>query len=291
MPFAVLVLAGSLAALAVGLLARRWAPVRTAVPAEPALAHAGAREAAREHPEAATGLALGLGLALVLAGGVVLAALAIAVRSGDALASIDGGAARWAHRHATDWSTQGLRVVTAFGETWMAILVAVLVAAADAVRRRTPWTAAFLLAAIGGDKLLTQLIKLLVDRVRPDLVPEAATLGPSFPSGHSSTAAVLWSAVAIVLAGRLGRRAVVPLAAGAAGIAVAVAASRVLLDVHWVSDVLAGLALGWGWCAACAVAFGWTARRRRVASARRPGDRGFAIGRPGKPDRPWPGSP
>jgi hypothetical protein len=42
----------------------------------------------------------------------------------------------------------------------------------------------------------------------------------------------------------------------AAGIAVAVAASRVLLDVHWLTDVIAGLALGWAWFAVCAIAFG-----------------------------------
>ena len=40
------------------------------------------------------------------------------------------------------------------------------------------------------------------------------------------------------------------------GLAVAVAASRVLLDVHWLSDVVAGLALGWAWFAVCAVAVG-----------------------------------
>ena len=46
----------------------------------------------------------------------------------------------------------------------------------------------------------------------------------------------------------------VAFAAGA--VAVAVAASRVLLDVHWVTDVIAGLSLGWAWFALCAVAFG-----------------------------------
>jgi undecaprenyl-diphosphatase len=35
-----------------------------------------------------------------------------------------------------------------------------------------------------------------------------------------------------------------------------VAGSRVLLDVHWLTDVLGGLALGWAWFAACAIAFG-----------------------------------
>ncbi len=39
------------------------------------------------------------------------------------------------------------------------------------------------------------------------------------------------------------------------------ACSRVLLDFHWVSDVVAGLALGWGWFAVCAIAFGgWLLR-------------------------------
>ena len=51
------------------------------------------------------------------------------------------------------------------------------------------------------------------------------------------------------------------LAGAAVGIAVAVACSRVLLDLHWLSDVVAGLALGWGWFAVCAVAFGgWLLR-------------------------------
>ena len=35
----------------------------------------------------------------------------------------------------------------------------------------------------------------------------------------------------------------------------AIAATRVLLGVHWLSDVVAGLALGWAWFAVCAIAF------------------------------------
>jgi membrane-associated phospholipid phosphatase len=39
-------------------------------------------------------------------------------------------------------------------------------------------------------------------------------------------------------------------------VAVAVACSRVMLGVHWLSDVIAGLAFGWAWFAVCAIAFG-----------------------------------
>ena len=44
--------------------------------------------------------------------------------------------------------------------------------------------------------------------------------------------------------------------ATAVAIAVGVAASRVLLDVHWLSDVVAGIVLGWAWFAVCSIAFG-----------------------------------
>src|SRR6185295_16734735 len=84
-----------------------------------------------------------------------------------------------------------------------------------------------------------------------------------FPSGHSSTAASFYAALALILARRRSARVRALLAGSAGAIAVAVAASRVLLDVHWLSDVIAGVMLGWAWFALCAVAFG--GRRLRFA--------------------------
>ena len=214
----------------------------------------------------ATGLALTLALVVIVGGGLVLAGLALVVRNTHGLAGIDTSVANWGDRHATAFSTDGLKLVTDFGETWMAVIVGVVVMLVEAVTTRSRWVLPFLLAVIVGDKLLTEAIKQLVDRIRPHLNPIAATLGPSFPSGHASTAAALWAAVALVAARWRGRRAWPVLVALAVSIAVAVAASRVLLDVHWLTDVIAGLALGWAWFAACTVAF--APRVLRFAAAR-----------------------
>jgi membrane-associated phospholipid phosphatase len=266
MPFLLLLIVAFSSGLAAALLTRLY-PRRTVAPpvleaAREAGRHATgptarrAMRAARLDPERATGLALTLAVGAVLIGGVVLALLAVAVRSTAVLAGVDTSVAEWGNRHASAWSHDAITLVTGLGETWTVIVVAVLVAAVEITRTRNRWVVPFLLAVIVGDKLLTEAIKQLVDRARPALEPVAATLGPSFPSGHTSTAAASWAAFALVAGRWWGPRAWPALAGAAVGIAVAVAASRVLLDVHWLTDVLAGLALGWAWFAVCAIAFG-----------------------------------
>ncbi|MGN6257204.1 MAG: phosphatase PAP2 family protein [Solirubrobacterales bacterium] len=215
-----------------------------------------ARRAARLDPEKATGLALTLALLVVFVGGVLLALLAVLVRSTDLLAGIDSSVAEWGNRHASAWSHDALTLVTDLGETVTVVVVAAVVALVEFTRTRNRWVVPFLLTVIVGDKLLTAVIKELIDRARPTIEAVAATLGPSFPSGHTSTAAASWAAFALVAGRWWGRSSWPALAGVAVGIAVGVAASRVLLDVHWLTDVLAGLALGWAWFAACAIAFG-----------------------------------
>ena len=132
----------------------------------------------------------------------------------------------------------------------------VVLAVAETIRERTVWVMVFLVAVLGGEELLSTTVKDLVDRLRPTFNPAAATLGPSFPSGHSATAAAFYAAAALLLGRWRARPTRAVLAGLAVGIAVAVAASRVLLDLHWLSDVIGGLALGWAWFAVCGIAFG-----------------------------------
>jgi undecaprenyl-diphosphatase len=193
---------------------------------------------------------------------MIVIALAILVSHTDLLHGLDQSVAQWSDESFGASAHRALTYVTDLGETWMVAIVATVVAVVDLIRRRNLWTPFFLLLAILGDKLLTQELKQIVDRARPTFEPIAATLGPSFPSGHSSTAAASWAAFAFVAALWWGRRSWALLTGLAVAIAVAVAATRVFLDVHWLTDVIGGLALGWAWFAACALALSSRLRQR-----------------------------
>ena len=226
--------------------------------------------------EVASGLALTLALGALIAGGIVIAGLVVLLRTSHSLVAIDRSAARWGAAHASHVSTHGLTLITNLGDAPLVPVMAAVLVIAELLRRRSRWLVPFLLAVMLGNELATVTIKSAVERARPTLNPLAHTLGPSFPSGHSSTAASFFAAAALILARGRGVRTRAVLAGAAVGLAVAVAASRVLLDLHWLSDVIAGLALGWAWFALCAIAFGGRllelgAPLERIRGRRRPG--------------------
>lgn len=211
---------------------------------------------ARFEPSVATGLALTLALVLAIGGGVVIGVLAYLVRTNSHLIGIDNSAAKWGHRHATATSTHVLNAITQLGSVYVVIGLCVLLGVAETIRERSVWVVPFVVAVVGGEEILTTSVKALVDRTRPTFNPAAASLGPAFPSGHSATSAAFYATAALLLGRWRSRRVRALLAGLAAGVAVAVAASRVLLDVHWFTDVIAGLSLGWAWFAICGMAFG-----------------------------------
>ncbi|MFE1249212.1 phosphatase PAP2 family protein [Streptomyces sp. NPDC058735] len=127
------------------------------------------------------------------------------------------GAARalsWAGEHAAMWLAAGLAGAAVDG------------------RRRGAWLRGTALTA--GAHLVSMGVKRVVRRPRPaHVVPLVRTAGRhSFPSSHATS-----SAAAAVAFGALGVRAVPPLAA-------AVCVSRLVVGVHYPSDVAAGAALG-----------------------------------------------
>jgi undecaprenyl-diphosphatase len=214
------------------------------------------RMPARLDPKTETGLLLVLALVVLVIGGVILGALGLLVRSNSSLLRIDKSVAPWGEDHMTSFAQTMLDFVTSFGSTGVIVGFTIGVFVVEMIRRPSRWLPLFLIAVTIGQTIMSTQIKNLLDRVRPTANPIAHTLGPSFPSGHTTGAAACFAAFALVLGRGRSRNVQSLLAGGAVFIAIAVAASRVLLGVHWLSDVIGGLALGWGWFALCSIAFG-----------------------------------
>lgn len=102
---------------------------------------------------------------------------------------------------------------------------------------------------VAGGWIANTGLKLLVGRERPQIVPHLMEAGgESFPSGHSFNAAVVYIAMAIAFAALSRRHSVRYTIIGAAMVLSAMVAwSRVMLGVHFPSDVTAGWLGGAGW--------------------------------------------
>ncbi|EGX55595.1 integral membrane protein, partial [Streptomyces zinciresistens K42] len=122
------------------------------------------------------------------------------------------------------------RVLSRTGEHGALWLAAGLAGAAVDPGRRSAWLRGTALTA--GAHLVSMGVKRVVRRPRPaHVAPRVPTLGRhSFPSSHAASAAA-----AAVAYGALGARATVPLAA-------AMCLSRLVVGVHYPSDVAAGAA-------------------------------------------------
>lgn len=267
-----IVVAAALAAAGAA-IAVSWSRHIDIDPIDPAVEERAIKRSLRHHPKmrrfvqqrmdrtSAGGFMLSAGFVIVFGAATVLGLLLSLIDNSASLREIDDRIAEWGSEHATSRSIDVIRFVTNFGATWLVSIVLVIVATIDFVRRRNKEVYAFVAAVGLGELLLNNTIKVLVRRDRPQVLHLMSAGGFSFPSGHTAAAAAAWSAVALIL-GRDRPKAVrVALAGGAALIAMAVATSRALLGVHWFSDVLAGLALGWGWFLLVAVVFGGRKQR------------------------------
>jgi undecaprenyl-diphosphatase len=207
-------------------------------------------------PEMATGSVLtGIGI-VALVGGGLIGVLLVMVQAHQGFARFDAGAARFGATHATHTSTQVLRIITQFGGALVLVPIAIAVAAFEG-RRSHSWTpVTFLAVVVGGQYALADLIKAVVNRTRPDVLRLTGFSGPSFPSGHATAAAAVFAAFALLIGRGRTRRTKTVLGAVSVGAAVLIAATRVTLGVHWLTDVLAGLCLGWTWFAVTSMAFG-----------------------------------
>ncbi|MEX2423591.1 MAG: phosphatase PAP2 family protein [Acidimicrobiia bacterium] len=203
-----------------------------------------------------TGGLLTVGILATTVGVVLEAAV-----SDSRIAGWDLAVAEYGSRNAELRAADFYAALTHLGGTPGVIAVTVAVSAWGWWRFQTVQVAMFMATVAAGQAVISTGLKTLVGRERPDLLHLAPWSGSSFPSGHAAAAAAVFAASALVLSHRRRRLPRALIGAGAGVLIGVVAATRALLGVHWLTDVIAGVAVGLAWFVVVAVAFGGTLMR------------------------------
>lgn len=167
-----------------------------------------------------------------------------------------------------EWAEQMGRDITALGGYTVLTLVIALVVVYLWLLRR--WRASMLvLVSVIGGMVISQGMKALFQRARPDLVPHIVDVHTmSFPSGHSTLSAVVYLTLGTLVATvHPSRRIKVFIMGAAIFLALLVGMSRIYLGVHWPTDVLAGWSVGAAWALLCAMVADLLVRRRKMRGA------------------------
>lgn len=201
-----------------------------------------------------TGLVLTVGIGLVIVWGftAVSAEVYDDVVERDGIAAVDQPVLDAAVRARTPLTSELATNFTDLGgKVGMPVIAVVAAVALAWVWRR--WTPVILMAiASAGSLVITVTGKELTGRARPPqalAVPPFET-SPSFPSGHTLNATVVLGLTAYLLVVWLNRkRWRTTVIVGLGLVILAMGLSRVFLGHHWLTDVVAGWAVGLGWLA------------------------------------------
>jgi undecaprenyl-diphosphatase len=144
--------------------------------------------------------------------------------------------------------------------TWLGsngVLWTVIGAATVILAIRRQWRlAVYLLVTGAGALILDPILKSLVGRLRPVVAhPIAHGTGNSFPSGHSLGSIVCYGAILLVFLPAARGRWRTAFITVTVALTVLIGISRILLGVHYLSDVLGAWAVGITWLGVTALAF------------------------------------
>lgn len=192
------------------------------------------------------GLALTVALVVAFAGFYLFALVAESWTDEEALYAFDRRVNRWLVAMLTERVTAFMQYATHLGDGAVLAALGAAVGVWLLVRRHYRYIVALVLAPGVGSALVVGL-KELFGRARPASAL-AADLGHSFPSGHAFSAVSFYGFL-IYLTWRLATRDLVRvgLTVPLVLLILLVGLSRIVLRVHWVSDVAGGFAFGLAW--------------------------------------------
>ncbi|WP_238390696.1 MULTISPECIES: phosphatase PAP2 family protein [unclassified Mycolicibacterium] len=185
---------------------------------------------------------------VLLSGFVGVGFISHSARSGSA---VDHRVLDWVVAQRNAWLTGIATLITDLGSPAAVALIAIGAAALIWVRTRAARPAIVVVATVGLASVASTLSKVVVGSHRPPSAVQLLTeTDHSFPSGHVTGTAALLGILAVIVGERSGHT--VRLLVWAAVATFAVAATRLYLGVHWLTDVSGGLLLG-----SAAVLLGW----------------------------------
>lgn len=160
---------------------------------------------------------------------------------------------------------ESMRDVTALGSTAVLVAITVFVACYLLLLSNCRMAILVAAAALSGTVAVT-LLKAGFGRVRPDpALAHMVVSGAAFPSAHASMSAVVYLTIgALVASLRSSHAERVLILTTAALLSLLVGLSRIVLGVHWPTDVIAGWTFGIAWALLWVVLHEAIAYRRRL---------------------------
>lgn len=215
---------------------------------------------------------LAVASALVAANLILLPLIAEDLLDGGGLLSRDEAVLTWFVDHRTDRWINVAELVSTIGAFVSLTIIGALLAIWLWRRGSHVLLAAAPLVSLGLAGLASTVVKSLFDRDRPPVSLHAtAVTVAAFPSGHATHAAAFGLAASFTLALTIAHRPRTQALLVVAGLffAALVGLSRLVLCVHWLSDVVAGWALGSAAAIAVVVTFWYlTTRDQKNAETR-----------------------
>ncbi len=154
--------------------------------------------------------------------------------------------------------------ITELGSVWFIAVASLFIALYLWLKERDKWGILLLLVSVGGGGLIISALKRYYQIGRPSINEQIDAVGYSFPSGHAMGSLILYGFIVyLIQRSKLSKVKKMVCSAVLISLIILIAMSRVYLNAHFPSDVIAGLAGGLAWLLFCIISLEVVKMKRR----------------------------